>query len=117
VIPEAEAAGSERTLRTHFIIFGKFGPFSARCEVLIKLFTTIDNFNQLSECRIEGMAAIVASFIENDDFTKRSNNAMMLDPRNQKFNEDYRIFEVNCGIADTRIQRVLSDAFKVTRTV
>jgi dynein heavy chain len=117
VIPEGEPAGSERTLRTHFIIFGKFDAFGARCEVLIKLFTTIDNFNKLRECRIEGMEAIVTNFADNDDFTKRSNNTMMLDPRNQKFSEDYRIFETNCALEDAKIRKVLSNAFSVTKTV
>ncbi|OHT04931.1 Dynein heavy chain family protein [Tritrichomonas foetus] len=117
VLPEGETEGSERMLRTHFIIFGKFDAFSSRCETLINLFTTIDNFNKLKECRIEGMAAIVQNFIENDDFTFRSKNEHMLDPRNQKFNEDYNNFQAQCANEDAKIRKIISEAFQVTKTV
>ncbi|KAK8898529.1 Dynein heavy chain 5, axonemal [Tritrichomonas musculus] len=117
VLPEGEQEGSERMLRTHFIIFGKFDAFSSRCETLIDLFTTIDDFNRLKDCRIEGMAAIVQNFIENDDFTFRSKNEHMLDPRNQKFNEDYANFQTQCGNEDAKIRKIISEAFQVTKTV
>ncbi|OHS96678.1 Dynein heavy chain family protein [Tritrichomonas foetus] len=117
VIPEGEPEGSERMLRTHFIIFGKFDAFSDRCRTLIALFTTIDEFNRLKDCRVEGMAAIVKNFIENDDFTFRSKNELMLDPRNQKFVTDYQNFKQQCANEDAKIRKLLSDAFSVTKTV
>ena len=117
VIPENEPEGSERMLRTHFIIFGKFDAFSDRCRTLIDLFTTIDEFNRLKDCRVEGMAAVVKNFIENDDFTFRSKNEQMLDPRNQKFNTDYQNFRQQCANEDLKIKKLLNDAFSVTKTV
>ena len=117
VLPKDEPEGSERMLRTNFIIFGKFDAFASRCKTLIDLFTTIDDFNKLKDCRIEGMGAIVQNFVENDDFTLRSKNENMLDPRNQKFKDDYANFQTQCSNEDAKIRKIISDAFKVTKTV
>ena len=107
--------GSERELKTDFIIFGKYDAFSSRCETLIKLFTTIEEFVNLSQCRIEGIDAIVRRFTEDIDFTKRA-AYNMLDPRLKTFDDEYKIFERNCANLDHQVKQVISDAFSVTDT-
>ncbi|OHT09327.1 Dynein heavy chain family protein [Tritrichomonas foetus] len=114
---QTDKGGSERELRTHFIIFGKFDAFSNRCKVLVDLFSTIDQFHNLKNCKVEGMASIVANFIENVDFTVRCKDSIMLDPRNKYFDEQFRIFKEQCGEKDKQIRKLLANAFQVTQTV
>jgi len=110
-----QTSDSERELRTHFIIFGKFDAFSSRLESLVKLFTTIDEFVSLSQCRIEGIAAIVKRFTEDIDFTKRS-TYNMLDPRLTTFDDEYGVFQGNCAKLDSQIRQIIVDSFSVTET-
>ena len=107
--------GSERELKTHFIIFGKYDAFSSRCQNLIRLFTTIGEFVNLGSCRIEGMSNIVRKFTEDIDFTKRS-TYNMLDPRLKTFDDEYSIFQKNCNSLDQQIKQVIADAFGTTDT-
>ncbi|KAH0792655.1 Dynein heavy chain family protein [Histomonas meleagridis] len=116
VVPENEE-GTERILKTHYIIFGKFDTFSERCSTLIQLFTTIDQYNKLKDCRIEGISSIVENFKLNDDFTIRSNNESLLNPRNEKFNSNYENFKVQCSNEDVKLRKCISNAFSVTKTV
>ena len=112
-----DKGGSERELRTHFIIFGKFDAFANRCKTLVELFTTIDQFHNLKNCQVEGMAAIVSNFIENVDFTVRCKDSIMLDPRNHAFDDQFKAFKDQCAEKDKQIRKIISDAFQVTQTV
>ena len=104
-----------RELRTHFIIFGKYDAFSARCKSLIQLFTTIEEFNGLSECKIEGMDGIVKRFTEDIDFTKRS-SYNMLDPRLNTFDDDFKLFQTNCTKLDNQLKQIIAESFQVMST-
>jgi dynein heavy chain len=111
---ETQRSGVERELQTHFIVFGKFDAFSERLKVLKRLFQTIDDFNRLGECRIEGIAAIKKYFIENVDIAPRQTD--MLNPRQLSFVNDFNNFEIQRAQLDKKVIQCIDDAFSGRET-
>lgn len=92
-------------------IFGKFDLFCRRIVKLIDLFTTIGQFDSMSQNKLEGMDSLIDQF--NSIRTEfRSRNHDLLDYHNNKFDRDYVEFNVYISDLETKVQQYVNRAFE-----
>ncbi|CAM9244386.1 unnamed protein product [Chrysoparadoxa australica] len=92
-------------------IFGKFDLFCRRAIKLIDMFSTIDQFNSLSENKLEGMEALIDQFhgIVRDFRYKRHD---LLAYHNNKFDRDYMEFNVKISDLEGSLQQFINQSFE-----
>lgn len=73
-------------------IFGKFDTFTRRCEKIIDVFNTINQYVKLTESKIEGVDLLAAKFNGTVN-TLRKKTYDFLDQRKQEFDSDYEDFK------------------------
>ncbi|CAM9192009.1 unnamed protein product [Choristocarpus tenellus] len=92
-------------------IFGKFDLFCRRVIKLIDMFSTIDQFNSLSENKLEGMEGLIDQFhsIVREFRLKRHD---LLAYHNNKFDRDYVEFNVKISDLECSLQAFINQSFE-----
>jgi dynein heavy chain len=91
-------------------IFGKFECFCRRVIKLIDMFSTIDQFNSLSNNKLEGMEGLIEQFaIIKRDFTRKGHD--LLDYGKNHFDRDYVEFNVKIQDLETALQQFINQSF------
>ena len=97
-------------------IFGKFDFFCRRLLKLIDVFSTIEQFRNLADHRLEGMSGLTDVFFETvEDFKSKGHD--LLDYRDTQFSVDYVQFNMRIGDLEKALQEFINSSFEnITRS-
>ena len=92
-------------------IFGKFDLFCRRVEKLQDMFTTVEQFANLSGHRVEGMEALMKTFQSIvDDFRRKPYE--LLDYQKGQFDRDFLEFNANIHELESSLQGFINSSFE-----
>jgi dynein heavy chain len=85
--------------------FGKFDLFAKRLHKLVDMFTTIVQFTQLAERRMDGMEGVIRRFfVVAEEFKRKPYD--LLDFSKNQYDRDFLEFNVNIHDLETKLQTV-----------
>ena len=96
-------------------IFGKFDYFCRRLLKLIDVFSTIEQFRNLADHRLEGMSGLTDLFFEIvEEFKSKGHD--LLDYRDTQFAMEYVQFNLRIGDLEKALQNFINSSFEnITR--
>jgi hypothetical protein len=89
----------------HYV--GNFDAFPERLRVLKRLCQTVEDFNKLKICPIEGIEEITKDFSENVGIASRQTNR--LNPRQPSFANDFNGFESQSALLDKGVVKCIDE--------
>eukprot|EP00392_Amoebophrya_sp_AT5.2_P015403 g15605.t1 len=93
------------------LIFGKFDLFCRRVVKLIDMFSTIYQFQSLSQHRFDGMEVLVDNFkYIMEDFRNKRHD--LLDFHHNRFDRDYVDFNVRISDLEAALQQFINQSFE-----
>eukprot|EP00397_Hematodinium_sp_SG-2012_P000031 GEMP01000031.1.p1 GENE.GEMP01000031.1~~GEMP01000031.1.p1 ORF type:complete len:4639 (+),score=1050.01 GEMP01000031.1:391-14307(+) len=93
------------------MIFGRFDLFCRRVVKLIDMFSTIHQFQSLSQHRFDGMEQLVESFKTiMEEFRMKRHD--LLDFHNNRFDRDYVEFNVRITDLESALQQFINQSFE-----
>ncbi|CAD7937238.1 unnamed protein product [Amoebophrya sp. A120] len=93
------------------LIFGRFDLFCRRVVKLIDMFSTIYQFQSLSQHRFDGMEVLVDNFkYIMDDFRNKRHD--LLDFHHNRFDRDYVDFNVRISDLEAALQQFINQSFE-----
>eukprot|EP00820_Chromera_velia_P029268 Cvel_12266.t1-p1 / transcript=Cvel_12266.t1 / gene=Cvel_12266 / organism=Chromera_velia_CCMP2878 / gene_product=Dynein gamma chain, flagellar outer arm, putative / transcript_product=Dynein gamma chain, flagellar outer arm, putative / location=Cvel_scaffold794:55107-67642(+) / protein_length=1727 / sequence_SO=supercontig / SO=protein_coding / is_pseudo=false len=97
-------------------IFGRFDLFCRRVVKLIDMFSTIQQFQSLSQHRFEGMETLVDAFrtIMEEFKSKRHD---LLDFHSNRFDRDYVEFNVRISDLEAALQQFINQSFESIQSI
>ncbi|KAF4646795.1 hypothetical protein FOL47_005651, partial [Perkinsus chesapeaki] len=92
-------------------IFGRFDLFCRRVVKLIDMFSTIHQFQSLSQHRFDGMEELVNNFRTiMEEFKNKRHD--LLDFHNNRFDRDYVEFNVRIADLESALQQFINQSFE-----
>jgi dynein heavy chain len=92
-------------------IFGRFDLFCRRVVKLIDMFSTIQQFNSLSQHRFDGMEELIQRFKSIlEEFRNKRHD--LLDFHNNRFDRDYVEFNVRISDLESALQQFINQSFE-----
>ena len=102
--------GKQFDLNEH-VVFGKLELFCRRLEKLADMFSTVEQFSNLSRHNVEGMEGLLANFgAVLDDFKKKPYD--LLDYQKSHFDRDYLEFNANIQELEAALQSFINQSFE-----
>lgn len=97
-------------------IFGEFNHFCRRIIKLIDMFTTIDQFETLSQNKLEGMEDLIQHFHQIvKEFRLKKHD--LLDCHNNKFDREYVEFNVRIADLEASLQLFINQSFETINSI
>ena len=91
--------------------FGKFDLFAKRLHKLVDMFTTIVQFTQLAERRMDGMEGVIRRFfVVAEEFKRKPYD--LLDFSKNQYDRDFLEFNVNIHDLETKLQTFIDSSFE-----
>jgi dynein heavy chain len=91
--------------------FGKFDLFAKRLHKLVDMFTTIVQFTQLAEHRMDGMEGVIRRFfVVAEEFKRKPYD--LLDFSKNQYDRDFLEFNVNIHDLETKLQNFIDSSFE-----
>jgi dynein heavy chain len=91
--------------------FGKFDLFAKRLHKLVDMFTTIVQFTQLAERRMDGMEGVIRRFfVVAEEFKRKPYD--LLDFSKNQYDRDFLEFNVNIHDLETKLQTFIDASFE-----